>query len=112
MRKLLILILSLASQFSFAQNQQEFELNWFNSEVFTSEGKSIKILSFEGSNTEASTNFLPYFSKNIKVANSQEDYLVSLNNSIYETLSQEEIALIDPSQFTSQLDFQCRRFDV
>jgi hypothetical protein len=112
MRKLLILILSLASQFSFAQDQQEFELNWFNSEVFTSEGKSIKILSFEGSNTEASTNFLPYFSKNLKIDNSRSDYSLVLNNTIYESFTQDEMNLIDPSQIKSKFDFQLSKAGI
>ncbi|WP_372639981.1 type IX secretion system sortase PorU [Ancylomarina sp.] len=112
MRKLLILILSLASQFCFAQNQQEFELNWSGSEIFTSEGKSIKILSFEGANTEASTDFLPYFSKKIKIDNNRSNYSVVLNNPIYISLNQDEVDLIAPSQIKSKFDFQLSKAGI
>lgn len=112
MRKLLILLLFIIPYSTFAQDQQNFELNWSISEIFSSKDISTKTLTFDGANIEESSNFLPYFSSNIKVSNSQENYLVSLNNSIYETLSQEETALIDPSQITSQFYFQLKKAGI
>ncbi|MGZ2370791.1 type IX secretion system sortase PorU [Ancylomarina sp. YFZ004] len=112
MRKLLILILTLASHLSFAQDQAEFELNWFSSEVYTNEGESIKTLSFEGANFDASTNFLPYFSKNLKIDDSRSNYSVVLNNTSYESLSQQEIELIDPTQIASRFNFQLNKAGI
>ena len=70
MRKLLILTLFIISHSSFAQNPQNFELKWSTSDIFSPNGKESKTLTFDGANIEESSNFLPYFSKNIKVANS------------------------------------------
>ena len=112
MRKLLILALFIISHTAFAQNQQSFEIKWSTLDIFSPNGKVIKILTFDGANINEDSNFLPYFSKNIKTSNSQEDYSVSLNNSIYETLSQDEIALIDPSKITSQFNFQLQKAGI
>lgn len=112
MRKLLILTLFIISHSIFAQNQQSFELRWSTADIFSPNGKETKTLTFDGANSEENSNFLPYFSGNIKITNSEEDYLISLSNSFYETLSQEEIALIDPSQIASQFDFQLNKVGI
>jgi hypothetical protein len=112
MRKLLILILFIISHTTFAQDQQNFELNWSISEIFSSQGISTKTLTFDGANIEEISGFLPYFSKSIKIPNNQTTYLTSLNNSIYESLSREEIALIDQSEITTQFDFQINKAGI
>ncbi|MRT91786.1 type IX secretion system sortase PorU [Ancylomarina sp. 16SWW S1-10-2] len=111
MRKFLIIALFIISHTSFAQNQQGFELKWSTTEV-SYDGKITKALTFDGANIEERSNYLPYFSKNIKINNSSENYSIVLNNNIYETLSQEELTLIDPSQITSQFDFQIQKAGI
>ena len=112
MRKLFIILLSVVSHICLAQTQQVFELNWSNSEVFATEGKSIKVLSFDGANSDASTNFLPYFSKKFKIDNNRSNYSVTLSNTSYELLTQLEKELIGTIQISSDFEFQISKAGI
>ncbi|RXQ97665.1 type IX secretion system sortase PorU [Ancylomarina salipaludis] len=106
MRKLLIFILLFTSTYCFPQDTKKIELHWSISEIFTSEGESIQTLSFDNATTEASVNFLPFFSENFKIGQNQTNYSVILEETVFENLSQEEIKLINPTQIPSDFDFQ------
>ncbi|MDE5423040.1 type IX secretion system sortase PorU [Ancylomarina sp. DW003] len=105
MRQLIILILLISSQVCFAQNSPLFNLSWSTSEIFVSEGESVKILNFEGASIESKKSFLPFFTANLKVDNSTTTHTVSLNETIYEALSQEELNIIKPNEINSEIDF-------
>jgi len=112
MRKLLTFILIITSYYCFAQNEKKFNLKWTTTKIFSPDGKSTKVLNFEGAYLEGGQNIFPFFSENLKIENNLTDYSISLIETVYEDLTQQETALIDTDNIFNKISLKSNKAGI
>lgn len=109
MRQLFFLIFFLATQHCLSQNEQQIELKWTITDIYSPENEHIQTLNFNGANIETNHNFLPYFSTNLIIESNRNNYSISLNETEYKPLTQYELELTKSINFADSITYKIHK---